>query len=203
MYTSIYVKRFISNLAIGFYINLPIGGLVIIAIFFSRIPDRVVKPAVKPTIFSTLSTLDIPGFLLFAPTSVMFLLALEWGGTEYPWNSATIIGLFCGSAGMLAVFLAWEYKQGDSAMVPFSMVRKRVVYTASLSLFFFFGSLLLTSYYLSIYFQGVKGVTPMLSGVYLLPGILSQMVAAISSGILGTSLGPFLISKTVLTEVVQ
>jgi hypothetical protein len=160
---------------------------VIAGIAFIHIPDRIVKSTIKPTIMSTISTLDIPGFLLFAPTSIMFLLALEWGGTTYPWEDAKIIGLFCGSAGMLAVFLAWEYKEGDSAMIPFSMLKNRVVYTASLTIFFFFGALLLTAYYLSIYFQGVKGVTPMFSGVYLLPGILSQMVGAVSSGLLGMS----------------
>ena len=42
-----------------------------------------------------------------------------------------------------------------------------------------------TSYYLPIYFQGVKGVTPTLSGVYLLPMILAQLFSAIGSGILG------------------
>jgi hypothetical protein len=175
----------LSNAASGFYLNLPIGGLVVAVIFFIHIPDRIVKSAKKATIMSTLSTLDIPGFLLFAPTSIMFLLALEWGGTQYPWGDPKIIGLFCGSAGMLVVVLAWEYKEGDAAMVPFSMLRNRIVYSASITLFFFFGALLLFSYFLSIYFQGVKGVTPMLSGVYLLPGILAQMVAAVASGLLG------------------
>jgi hypothetical protein len=180
-----------SNVALGFYLNLPIGGLVVAAIFFIHIPDRIVKSAKKATFMSTLSTLDIPGFLLFAPTSIMFLLALEWGGTQYPWGDAKIIGLFCGAAGMLLVFLAWEYKEGDAAMIPFSMLKNRIVYSASITLFFFFGALLLFSYYLSIYFQGVKGVTPMLSGVYLLPGILSQMVGAVGSGLLSMKYLPF------------
>jgi len=134
----------------------------------------------------------------------MFLLALEWGGTQYPWGDAKIIGLFCGSAGMLVVFLAWEYKEGDTAMVPFSMIRNRVVYSASITLFFFFGALLLFSYYLSIYFQGVKGVTPMLSGVYLLPSILSQMVAAVTSGLLVIRVGyylPFSIASGMLATL--
>lgn len=41
------------------------------------------------------------------------------------------------------------------------------------------------SYYLPIYFQGVKGATPTLSGVYLLPTLLSQLLSAIGSGVLG------------------
>ena len=42
-----------------------------------------------------------------------------------------------------------------------------------------------TSYYLPIFFQGVKGVTPTLSGVYLLPMILAQLFSAVGSGALG------------------
>lgn len=67
---------------------------------------------------------------------VMFLLALEWGGSTYPWNSAVVIGLFCGSAVNLALFLGWEYKQGEHAMIPFEMVKRRVVYMACWFMFF-------------------------------------------------------------------
>jgi hypothetical protein len=116
---------------------------------------------------------------------IMFLLALEWGGTTYPWGSAKIIGLFCGSAGVCAIFIAWEYRRGDTAMIPLSMVRRQIVYSSMLNMFFFCGAMLMTSYYLAIYFQAVKGVKPMLSGVYLLPSIISQMVFAVISGVLG------------------
>ena len=116
----------------------------------------------------------------------MFLLALEWGGTKYAWHSATVIGLFCGSGGNLAIFLAWEYKRGDTAMIPLGMVKQRIIWTSCVVMFFFGGALLISSYYLAIYFQAVRGVTPLLSGVYLLPSILSQMVMAVLSGFLGS-----------------
>lgn len=129
--------------------------------------------------------LDIPGFLIFAPSSIMVLLALQWGGTRYAWGSATIIGLFCGSAGTFAIFMAWEYKRGDDAMVPWPMIRQKIVACAMGVNFFFFGGQIILSYYLAQYFQAVRGVSPTLSGVYLLPGILSQMLLAIISGVLG------------------
>lgn len=115
----------------------------------------------------------------------MLLLALEWGGINYAWQSATIIGLFCGSGGMLIVFCVWEYRIGDDAMIPYSMVRKKVIWSACLTSAFFFANILIASYYLPIYFQAVKGITPALSGVYVLPSILSQMLMAGVSGALG------------------
>jgi len=47
-------------------------------------------------------------------------------------------------------------------------------------------------YYLPIYFQAVQGVSPLTSGVHLLPSILSQMTVAILSGTLVQRTGYYL-----------
>lgn len=112
-------------------------------------------------------------------------MTLEWGGTKYPWHSATIIELFCGAGSTLLVFEASVYHIGDEAMIPYSIFRKRVVWSSCSVIASFFGCLLTYSFYLSIYFQAVKGVSPALSGAYVLPGILRQMMLAVISGVLG------------------
>lgn len=155
-----------------------------------QIPDRTIKLDDQSTILKTLEKLDIFGFALFAPAAIQFLLALEWGGSRYVWESATIIGLFCGAAGTFCVFLAWEYRRGDSAMIPFSMVRRRIVWCSCLVTFLFMGSMIITSYYMPIYFQTVRNATPAMSGVYILPAILGQIVFATVSGVLGMKLDP-------------
>lgn len=170
-----------------FYINLPIGGLTAGVLLLINIPDRVMRDTGTPLISVIREKLDLLGFALFAPAAVQFLLALQWGGTTYPWNSATVIGLFCGAAGTLCVFLAWEYHKGDMAMIPFSIMKRRVVWCSCLAAFFFFGGMLSFTYYLPIYFQAVKGVSPTLSGVYLLPSVLSQILFSVVSGFLGMS----------------
>ena len=153
-----------------------------------RIPDRIVKSDTQSKFLLTLKKLDIVGFALFAPAAIQFLLALEWGGSRYVWKSSTIIGLFCGAAGTCCVFLAWEYRRGDSAMIPFSMIRRRIVWCSCSVIFLFMGSLSITSYYMPIYFQAVRNATPTMSGVYILPAILSQIVFATVSGVLGMRL---------------
>ena len=171
---------------LGFYINLPIGALCAVFLLLIKIPDRLERSeAKKATVLSTLLNLDLVGFFLFAPFAAMLLLALEWGGTNYAWQSATVIGLFCGAGGIFIVFAVWEYRMGDEAMFPYSMLRKRVVWSSCLVIGFFFGNLFINSYYLPIYFQAVKGVSPALSGVYVLPSILSQILGAVISGVLG------------------
>ena len=149
------------------------------------IPDLIDKTQDQTNIMTILRRLDLIGFALFVPTAVQFLLALEWGGSRYVWGSATIIGLFCGAAGMFCVFLTWEYRRGDSAMIPFPMVRRKIVWCSCLVMFLFMGSMIITSYYMPIYFQTVRNATPTMSGVYILPAILSQILFSTVSGVLG------------------
>lgn len=150
-----------------------------------HIPDQAHKIELQPTLRMTIKKLDLVGFLLFAPAAIQFLLALEWGGSCYPWSSAIIIGLFCSALGTFCIFIWWEYRTGDVAMIPLSIFHNKIVWSGCLVIFFFSGTMLTTSYYLPIYFQAVKGTTPTLSGVYVLPVILSQMLFAAVSGFLG------------------
>lgn len=173
------------RIKLGFYMNLPIGGLAVFALLFISFPEHSLRgsePQSRIKITSLFSELDIIGFLLLSPALVMFLLALEWGGSVYLWNSAIVIGLFCGSAGNVALFMLWEYKKGDEAMIPLKLIKQRVFYCASLTSFFLYANSLITSYYLAIYFQGVRGKSPMFSGIYMLPGIIAQMAAGFISG---------------------
>lgn len=125
------------------------------------------------------------GFAIFAPSVIQLLLALEWGGNTYAWNSATTIGLFCGAGCMFIIFLLWERRKGEEAMIPLSLLKNRVVGIICGVAFFFFAMMQLVTYYLPIYFQAVRGDSPLISGVHLLPSILSQLLAILFSGAAG------------------
>lgn len=163
-----------------FYINLPIGAVTLaaLALFF--------KPPVRNSDNAPwrekISEIDIIGCVLFVPSIVMILLALQWGGHQYAWKSATVIGLFCGFAGLATTFLVWEYHRGDRAMIPFSIVLHRSVFLSCLFSCFMFGAYIINIYYMPEWFQVIKGASPLHSGVMSLPIVGTQMVAAIVSG---------------------
>ncbi|KAI5269649.1 MFS general substrate transporter [Aureobasidium subglaciale] len=188
-----------------FYINLPIGGVVAVILFFAPVPAGPEKTEPKKFELGVfLRSLDLIGFALFAPAIIQLLLALQWGGTEYPWNSSTIIGLFCGGGATILVFMTWEYFKGDDAMIPLSMVKNRIFASSCMTVFFTFSSMLCVNYYLPIYFQAVRGASPTMSGVDLLPSIISQMIFAILSGVGVTKVGyylPFSVTCGVLTAI--
>lgn len=119
-----------------------------------------------------------------APATIQLLLALEYGGSQFPWSSATVIGLFVGAGATAAVWLVWNWYRGDAALVPLSVMRRTTVWASAMTQMGLNTALLCASYYLPIYFQAVRGASPLMSGVYLLPNILGQVLGAVLSGYL-------------------
>ncbi|KAF2259657.1 putative MFS multidrug transporter [Lojkania enalia] len=165
-----------------FYLNLPIGGLVALQMFSVRIPMQHPRPPPLSVLRTLHTSLDLLGFAIFAPALVMLLLALQWGGTTNAWSSSPIIGLFVGAGVTFIVFLAWDYHKGDDALLPFSIARMRTVWTSCVVYGLFMGNLYTASYWVPVYFQGVKGSSPTIAGVYILPMIIAHVIAALSSG---------------------
>ncbi|KAH8664341.1 major facilitator superfamily transporter [Xylariales sp. PMI_506] len=176
-----------------FYINLPCGGLAALVFCFIKVPELTVKPPLTlSSLRKTISELDLPGFALFAPAAIMFLLALQFGGNDYPWRSPTIIGLFCGAGVTGILFGLWESHMGDRAMIPGNIVMNRIVLTSTLQSMFLMSTIYVGGQYLPIYFQGVKGQSPIMSGVDLLPSILSQLLVVVVTGAMVAKLGYYL-----------
>ena len=180
-----YRRPLADLIVLGFYINLPCGAIVALLLFFITLPELKGKSVEERTVRQSLAQLDLIGFAIFTVTCLQLFLALNWGGSSYSWNSPTIIGLLCGAGGSLPIFLTWEYYRGDEAMIPFSMIGRRVVWSSCVNYACFSGCLITSTYYLPIYFQSVLNATPTMSGVDLLPSILATLLVAIVTGRLG------------------
>ncbi|KAH6842670.1 major facilitator superfamily domain-containing protein [Chaetomium sp. MPI-CAGE-AT-0009] len=105
-----------------FYINLPVGGLLALGLLFLPIPDQYSKPSPWTLLRRLHLELDLLGFALIAPACFQLLLALSWGGSKYAWDSAVIIGLFCGAGATGLFWVAWDWHRGDEALIPFSII---------------------------------------------------------------------------------
>ncbi|RAL14434.1 MDR family MFS transporter [Aspergillus homomorphus CBS 101889] len=167
-----------------FYINLPVGGVVAALIAFIHIPEQLQKPPFLTVVRSIHRQLDLIGFVLFAPAAIQLLLALQYGGNDYPWSSPTIIGLFCGAGCTFVVFLVWEYFKGAEAMIPFDILSNSVVYCSCLNFGFLMSLIICKDYYVPIYFQAVKGASPLFSGLFRLPTMVPQLLGALFVGML-------------------
>ncbi|CCF44816.1 hypothetical protein CH063_14096 [Colletotrichum higginsianum] len=117
-----------------FFINLPIGGIACILLALVYIPEQMPKPKVAAVLTdrNILQKFDVVGSAILIGSVVQLLLALHYGGGEYPWNSATVIGLLSGFAAATILFVVWEYRAGENATIPLKMLTNRVVASASM-----------------------------------------------------------------------
>lgn len=169
-----------------FYINLPTGAVTVATLlFFFHPPQNNKAAAQEKTILQRILQLDLIGCVLFVSSIVMFFLALQWGGGEYGWDSATIIGLFVGFVVSMLLFIGWQIRKGETALIPLTLLNDRSVVLSILFGFLFMGAFIVPVYYLPEWFQIVDGASPMRSGVMLLPSVCAQVFGAIASGVAG------------------
>ena len=147
-----------------FWINLPVGGASAAIILFTFRTPRHVKPA-EATWLETLLQMDLVGTFLIMAAAVCYLLALQWGGVTKSWSDSTVIGTLVGFGLILAVFIVWEYYQGERALLSSRLLKQRVVTIACIYVILLCGVFFILLYYLPIYFQAVDAVSPEESGI--------------------------------------
>ncbi|KAG9240766.1 hypothetical protein BJ878DRAFT_483543 [Calycina marina] len=101
----------------GSYIKVPVRSVAAAILLLIHIPDNRAHKTSTTTV-ATNAKLDLSGFAIFAPCVTMLLLAIEWDGAKFLWNSATVIAPFCGASVMFNIFAFWEKRVADKAMTP-------------------------------------------------------------------------------------
>ena len=113
-----------------FYINLPIGAItiLIIAVFFKS-PKR--KSTAQLTTKQKLDSMDPIGTAVFLPAIICVLLALQWGGTKYPWSNPRVIALFVLFGVLASVWVSIQIWKGENATVPPRIMKQRTMMSAA------------------------------------------------------------------------
>lgn len=134
-----------------FYINLPIGGIAMVIVFFFVHVKRNSTDDDHLSLMARVRKLDLAGAAIFIPAIVCLLLALQWGGADYPWNNSRIIGLFCGFGAMIAIFIVIQFRQGDRGTLPPRLFKNRNTLAAMMFSMFFGAGFFPLIYYLCKY----------------------------------------------------
>ena len=187
-----------------FYINLPIGAVtILVVVFILKLPNQKLgKPA--DGWIGKLKQLDPLGNLCFFPGIVCLILALQWGGTKYAWSDARIIVLIVICVVMVAAFIGIQIWKQEDGTIPPRLVKQRSIAASIFYSFFVGAGMMVMSYYLPIWFQAVKNVSAIKSGIMLLPLILSAVIGTVSSGIIISKIGycnPFFLLSSVLMPI--
>ncbi|CAK7225719.1 hypothetical protein SCUCBS95973_005958 [Sporothrix curviconia] len=203
-----------------FWINLPIGGIAIpvVALLLNVPPAPAAPdggsggaaaaagpPPKQPMTFSAIvQRFDLVGTVLIIPSIVSLLLALQWAGTTYAWNSWRIILLFVIFGVCLLAWGGVQLHAGDAATLPLRIVKNRSLASAMLYMFCTMGLLYPLMYYIPVWFQAVRNVSAQQSGVDVLAMTVPTAVFAFTAGFLTTAMGyynPLMLANTVLASV--
>jgi MFS family permease len=129
-----------------FYINLPVGAVTaLFIVFLYKAPHQQRQTSLRAVV----AELDIPGTVSCLPSIICLLLALQWGGSQYAWDSARIIALFVTSACLLLVFVFIQWRQQGRATVPPALISNRDVWGPALYAFCLSSSFMVFTYYVS------------------------------------------------------
>jgi EmrB/QacA subfamily drug resistance transporter len=154
-----------------FYINLP-TGILALAVIAAVLPSRSTRRQ---------RAVDYVGALLLTAALSAVILFTGLGGTIFPWTSPVMIGLMAASSAGVIAFVAVEMRAREP-ILPMSLFANRNFAVAS-SVGFIVGlSLFGAVTFLPIYLQVVKGVSPSISGLLLMPMMLGMLATSVISG---------------------
>jgi EmrB/QacA subfamily drug resistance transporter len=154
-----------------FYINVPIGA-VALAVVASQVPGRLSRVH---------HTIDYLGTVLLSLAATSLILLTSLGGTTYAWASAPIYLLGAAGALLIIAFILAERRAAEP-ILPLHLFRTRVFSVTSVVGFIVGFGMFGAITYLPAFFQVVRGISPTISGVYLLPLMAGLLLVSIASG---------------------
>jgi MFS family permease len=154
-----------------FFINIPVGALLIALAAVFLVADRVDRRAQR---------FDVAG----ATTVTGGLLLLVYGlnrGAENGWTSASTLSLFGAAALLLAAFVRIEARS-RSPLVPAATIKNRTLVAANLSAFFTFSAFFSFIFLASLLMQQVLGYSPTKTGLAWLATSATAFIASAVAG---------------------
>ena len=162
-----------------FYVNVPIGAVALIVVNRVLHLDHVARN----------SKVDILGALLIVSGVSLFLVGVQDAGTAAKLTAASVAFGIAGLV-LIAAFGWWETKAAEP-IIPLHLFRERVFTVANVLGFVtgaaMFGSLI----FLPLYFQTVRGVSPTMSGMRMLPMMVGMLTTSIISGRMISRIGRY------------
>ncbi|KAI1480150.1 major facilitator superfamily-domain-containing protein, partial [Daldinia eschscholtzii] len=166
-----------------FYINLPLSGVGIVALYFVL---KLHNP--RTPIMDGLKAVDWLGSLTVIGSTILLLLGVEFGGVTYPWASPVIICLLAFGVVLASLFIIIEARHAAYPIVPLGLFTNRSNLGTFITAFCHTMVSNSGSYWLPLYFQGALATSALLSGVYILPYLMGMCIVSAASG--------FIIRKT-------
>jgi EmrB/QacA subfamily drug resistance transporter len=163
-----------------FYINMPIGGAALIYLFVTlHLPYKKVEHKI-----------DYLGAGTLAIAATAVVLLTTWGGTEYAWASAQIVGLGAVAVVATGLFL-WIQTRAAEPVLPLHVFRNRNFSVATAMSFLLGMAMLGALTFLPLYQQTVQHLSAVGSGLMLIPMMLGVTTTSLIGGFVMTRTGRY------------
>ena len=187
-----------------FYINLPCGAVAIaMIVMFLHIPVEMLQQD-STTIRAKAARLDWFGTACFLPSIICLILALQWGGVTYSWSNPRVVVLLVLAGVLFVAFISIQRWKGKNATVPGHILLHRSILAGVWFSFCNGACMQTTLYFLPIWFQAIKGASPIKSGIMTLPLVIGLVISSVSAGILTKKIGYFtqwMILSSIITPI--
>jgi EmrB/QacA subfamily drug resistance transporter len=165
----------------AFYVNLPIGAVALVVIASTM---HLPKPSAKTV------RIDLVGAALLTVWIGALTLVTSWGGTQYAWDSAAILGLLGLTLVAFVAFLRVQTRVADPIM-PLGVFRNlNFALAGSISFivgFGMFGGMT----FLPQFQQYVQGASATNSGLLLLPMMIGIVLSSLTAGQISSRSGHY------------
>ncbi|KAI9731514.1 MAG: hypothetical protein M1834_004634 [Cirrosporium novae-zelandiae] len=170
-----------------FYINLPISAIAFTILFF-----YLSLKTPKTPLMAGLKAVDWLGSIAILGVTLMTLLGLNFGGVTFPWDSPKVICLIVFGLVMMVIFFFTEAKVAKYPLMPLKLFQHRSNIATLLVTFCHGFTYIAGSYYLPLFFQAVRGCSPLMSGVFLIPFAVTMSLGNVITGIYTRKTGKYL-----------
>lgn len=150
-----------------FYVNVPIGALVVLASSFALAPSISQEER---------KGFDVPGAVTVTASLVLIVFALV-KSTDWGWASARTIGTFAAAVVLMVAFVIIE-RRSRFPLVPLAIFRNRSLTISNLVSLALGASIFSMFYFLSLYMQQVLGYSALKTGIGYLAIAGAIIVAA-------------------------
>ncbi|KAK8174057.1 major facilitator superfamily domain-containing protein [Phyllosticta citrichinensis] len=161
-----------------FYLVCPVAAVCGIINWFmvpSSMPAEDFKENVKK--------IDFWGILTGSAAIILILIPISGGGSYFAWDSALVIAMLVVGGVCAVAFVVVEWKVASLPMMPLALFRNIPVAVMLLQNFFFGAVYYAYLYYLPLYFQNVRDMTPLLSAILTIPIVFCQSFFSIITGL--------------------
>lgn len=163
-----------------FFVNLPVG-LATLAVIgaYMHVPHEPRRRSI-----------DVSGIAALTVALLGVLLATELGGSQFPWLSPQIAGLFAVGVAATAAFVVIE-RRAVEPVLPLHLWTNPVFALANLANMGVAVGMFGAIYFIPLFVQGVDGQTAANSGAILLPMLLTMITASTLNGLLMSRTGRY------------